>query len=139
MPQAGAKLTSFICPPKGFCRENQLQRPLVILAFDDAHQLADRAYGVNWTLLSVLRRVLYELYGEPIFALFLSTAADKFKPDDIQDLPPITEISFDALAFTAKEGVTTLGEVAQDKWMSHLGRPVFASLIFFSARIYLPP
>lgn len=56
--QAGAKLTSFICPPKGFCRENRLQRPIVILAFDEAHQLADHVYGQNWTLLSELRRVL---------------------------------------------------------------------------------
>ena len=85
---------------------------------------------MNWTLLSVMRQVLYEFNRSPIFALFLSTAADKFKHDDIRDLPPIMEMSFDALAFTAKEGVTTLGEVAQDKWMSHLGRPLFASLIY---------
>jgi len=131
VPQAGAKLTSFICPPKGFCTENQLQRPIVILAFDEAHQLVDSVYGQNWSLLSELRRVLLlGLAGKPIFALFLSTAADQFKPNDIQDHPPITETSFDALAFTAEEGVTTLDEVAKDKWMSHLGRPLFASLIY---------
>ena len=45
-------------------------------------------------------------------------------------LPPITETSFDALAYIAKEGVTTLDEVAQDKWMSHLGRPLFAFISF---------
>ena len=75
-----------------------------------------------------------KLIGEPIFALFLSTAADKLKPNDIRDLPPIVEISFDALAFTAEEGVTTLDKVAQDKWMSHLGRPLFALLIYSAER-----
>jgi len=127
--QAGEELVNFIFPLNGICKEYGLQRPLVILAFDEAHQLAD-AYCQGSTLLSELRRVLSELNGKPIFGLFLSTVANAFKPSDIQDQPVITETSFDALAYIAEEGVTTLDEVAQDKWMCHLGRPLFAFISF---------
>lgn len=125
MQQAGEELIDFIFPSKVIFKENGLRRPLVILSFDDAHQLAD-VFRRESIMLSELRRVLSELNGKPIFGLFLSTAANTFKPYDIRDLPPITETSFDALAYIAEEGVTTLDEVAQDKWMSHLGRPLFA-------------
>ena len=128
--QAGEELVNFIFPSNGVCKENGLRRPLVILAFDEAHQLAYCGYRQGSTLLSELRRVLSELNGQPIFDLFLSTVANKFKPYDIQDLPPITETSFDTLAYVAEEGVTTLDDVAQDQWMSHLGRPLFASISF---------
>ncbi len=105
--QAGAKLIDFIFPSKGPCFENGLRRPLVILAFDEAHQLANRvSWNEDWTLLSELRRVLRELDEMPIFSLFLSTAPSKFNPYDIEDLPPITHTSFDAIAYSAEEGVT---------------------------------
>ena len=127
--QAGEKLIDFIFPSKGSCYENGLRRPLVILAFDEAHQLANpMSYYEPWTLLSELRRVLRELNEMPIFSLFLSTSPSKFRPYDIKDLRPITHTSFDALAYIAEEGVTTIDEVADEKWMSHLGRPLFASL-----------
>jgi hypothetical protein len=129
--QAGEKLIDFIFPSKGSCYENGLRRPLVILAFDEAHQLANPFYWRDpWTLLSELRRVLRELNEKPIFSLFLSTSPSKFRPYDIEDLDPITHTSFDALAYNAEEGVTTIDEVANEKWMSHLGRPLFASLSY---------
>ena len=125
--QAGEKLIDFIFPSKGSCHENGLRRPLVILNFDEAHQLADRvSWREDWTLLPELRRALSELKEMPIFSLFLSTAPSKFYNNE--DLPPITHTSFDALAYNAEEGVTTIDEVADDRWMSHLGRPLFASL-----------
>ena len=127
--QAAEELINFIFPSNGICKEYGLQRPLFILAFDEAHELAG-AYCQRSTLLPELRRVLSELDGKPIFGLFLSTVANAFKPYDIQDLPSITETSFDALAYIAEEGVTTLDEVAQEKWMSHLGRPLFAFISF---------
>lgn len=128
--QAGDELINFIFPLKGICKENGLRRPLLILAFDEAHQLASGYYYQEPILLSELRRVLSEFNGKPIFGLFLSTVANTFKPYDIQDLPPITETSFDALAYVAEEGVTTLDEVAQARWMAHLGRPLFAFISF---------
>ena len=129
--QAAEKLIEFIFPSKGSCYENGLRRPLVILAFDEAHELTGcMDYYGRWTLLSELRRVLRELNEKPIFSLFLSTAPSKFQPNDIKDLPPITHTSFNALAYSTEEGVTTIDEVADEKWMSHLGRPLFASLSY---------
>lgn len=77
---------------------------------------------------------------EPIFSVFLFTASKfhVFNPETLADpsrrvqegtlntLPPITEMSFDELAYTTKEGLTTLDEVVQDDWMAHLGRPLYA-------------
>ena len=122
---AGERLVNFIFPQKG---SNKLRQPIVILAFDEAHQLASDSSSSS--VLSELRHVLRELHELPIFTLFISTSASKFyhspNPNDVKDLPPIIGSSFDALAYSAEEGVTTLDEVAQDKWMCHLGRPLFA-------------
>lgn len=127
--RAGEELINFIFPSDGSCEENGLRQPLVILAFDDAHQLAGHPCigGRDWTVLSQLRLVMAE---QPIFALLISTAADQLrvKPyGGIEDLRPFTGTSFDALAYNAEEGVTTLDEVARDEWMVHLGRPMLAS------------
>jgi len=149
--RAGEELINFIFPLDGTCGENGPRQPLVILEFDDAHQLTGRPspYSLDyigdqdWTVLSELRRVMMLLHEEPVFALFISTAVDEFKfynDEEVQDLPPFTETSFDALANNGVEGVTTLDEVAQDEWMVHLGRPLFASPSQLSSRrIHLPP
>jgi len=72
-------LINSILPLKGCCSENGLRRPIVIIAFDDAHQLTDLGYDdQNWTVLSELRHALRELYEQPIFTLFLSTDTSKF-------------------------------------------------------------
>jgi hypothetical protein len=137
--EAGEALTNFLKPPKRRWSDSQLVMPLVILTFDEAHVLADPP-SEDWTMFSELRRVLRELYGAPIFTLFLSTNSkfQAFNPDIRSDpsrriandrlvpLPPITEMGFDVLAYTAKEGDTIIEEVAHDKWMSHLGRPLYA-------------
>ncbi|KAI0289435.1 hypothetical protein BC826DRAFT_1031818 [Russula brevipes] len=144
--EAGEALTNFIKPPnikspKGRRSDSKLLKPLVVLAFDEAHVLANPA-SEDWSLFSELRRVLRQLYRAPIFTLFLSTASkfQAFNPDRRSEpsrriaddrlvpLPPITEIGFDALAYTAEEGVTTIEEVSHDKWMSHLGRPLFGAI-----------
>jgi hypothetical protein len=121
-------LSNFISPQKG---SNKLRRPIVILAFDEAHELASDPDSFSVPVLSQLRHILRELHELPIFTLFISTSASKFyhspNPDDIKDLPLIIGSSFDALAYSAEEDVTTLDEVAQDKWMCHLGWPLFAS------------
>jgi hypothetical protein len=143
LQDAGEKLVNFIFSQKGLRWENELRRPIVILAFDEAHQLASNIG--SYSVLSELRHVLRELHELPIFTLFISTSASKFnyslKPNYINDLPPIIATSFDALAYPVEEGVTTLDEVAQDKWMCHLGRPLFASppLFILSNEFHLPP
>lgn len=140
LQDAGEKLVNFIFPQNGSCRENKLQRLIVILAFDEADQLASPVHdgsSLYWTILSELRHVLHELHKLPILTLFISTAVAKLlyspNPNDTQGLHPAIETStigtnLDALAYSAEEWVTTLDEVAQDKWMCHLGRPLFASL-----------
>jgi hypothetical protein len=126
LQDAGERLVNFIFPQKGSIK---LRQPIVILAFDEAHQLASNSD--SFSVLSELRHILRELRELPIFTLFISTSASKFyhspNPDDIKDLPPIIGSSFDALAYSVEEGVTTLDEVAQNKWMCHLGRPLFVS------------
>lgn len=75
----------------------------------------------------------------PIFSLFLSTPPifHSFKPKYQSDIssqvvnldvplpPPITETSFDDLSFPVIEGRVTLDEVIGDRWISHLGQPLY--------------
>jgi hypothetical protein len=92
-----------------------------------------------WNLFSELRRILRQLTMHPIFSLFLSTAGrfNMFSPETRSDpsnrvrdassptLDPITEISFDDLAFSALPGTVTLEQVVEMRWICHLGRPLY--------------
>ena len=144
--EAGKKLARFIAPLKDIRHASGPRRPLVILSFDECHELSNQLIDTHETLFSELRRVLRCIHKEPIFSLFLFTASKFhiFNPETLADpsrriqegelftLPPITEISFDELAYTAKEGVTTLEDVVQDDWMAHLGRPLCALMPYIS-------
>jgi hypothetical protein len=112
------------------------QRPLIILAFDEGHTLTDilGEQGCQWSLFSELCHALRLIVGLPIFSLFLSTAPKfhRFPPHIGSDpslrlpsLQPITEISFDDLGFPAIEDTVTLNQVIRNKWISHLGRPLY--------------
>ncbi|KAF8264913.1 hypothetical protein EI94DRAFT_409046 [Lactarius quietus] len=125
--------------PKGL-RNTQAgpRRPLLILAFDDADVLAGIRVKEG-SFLSELIRALGTVSDLPIFSLFLSTSANLLPPVkstpfgalnsdvDLPLYPPITEISFDDLAFPAVEDTLTLNQVTEDKWIMHLGRPLFGS------------
>jgi hypothetical protein len=118
--------------------------PLVILAFDESHILTEFPERCDWTLFSELRRTLQAIVKWPIFSLFLSTAGNfhRFSPEihsdpsrrvvnhDLRPLDPITEISFDDLAFSAKEDTVSLREVVTTEWISHLGRPLCVHFIY---------
>ena len=115
--------------------------PLVILAFDESHIPIDNPKDWSWTLFSELCRTLREIVDWPIFSLFLSTAGSfhLFSPEIKEDnsgrvinglLSPISEISFDDLAFAAQEGTVSLDRVVQTDWMSHLGRPLCVHLTY---------
>jgi hypothetical protein len=133
------KLTTFIDPAGLLNPSTGPRQPLVILSFDEGHMLADTLEGRQWSLFSELRRALRLLVDLPIFSLFLSTAAKfrLFSPDIQSDpsrrvvdlklplLNPISEISFDDLAPLAIKGTVTLNDVIGDKWISHLGRPLY--------------
>jgi hypothetical protein len=119
---------------------------LVILAFDESQILTDNPKDQDWTLFSELRRSLREIVDLPIFSLYLSTAGSfhLFSPDIKSDpssrvtkaalspLDPISEISFDDLAFPLQPDTVSLDRVVQMDWMSHLGRPlcVYFTYIF---------
>ena len=71
--QAGIKLNNFIDKDDDICSiENGMKRPLVVLAFDEAHNLTESLDDQGWSIYSELRRCLFQLRGLPIFTLFPS-------------------------------------------------------------------
>ncbi|KIL59036.1 hypothetical protein M378DRAFT_284568 [Amanita muscaria Koide BX008] len=136
--QAGRELCQFIDPQGLLDSDHGSRRPLVILAFDEAHTLTYVPKDKSWTVFTELCRTLQRLVDRPIFSLFLSTAG-KLSPEILEDpsnriahhelkiLDPITEISFDDIAHPADEGQVLLEQVVELDWMSHLGRPLFGS------------
>ena len=145
---AGELLARFVDPGNLLDRDEGLpRRPLVIFAFDEAHILTDNPPTMNratkWNLFSELRCILRKIFDQAIFSLFLSTAGrlNLVSPEistissdpsrRIQDsssstLDPITEISFDDLAYAAPEYKILLEQVVEVDWMCHLGRPLYA-------------
>ncbi|KAN0102363.1 hypothetical protein V8E52_012017 [Russula decolorans] len=142
--EAGKALCRFIDKHRFLDPEKGPRRPLVVLAFDEADALTDNPPNNDWNLFSELRRVLRQIIDLPIFSLFLSTAGrfDKFSPvirydpsagsararePDNRPLDPISEISFDDIAYPASKGTITIHKVVAIDWISHLGRPLFGS------------
>jgi len=88
-------------------------RPLVILAFDEAHTLANPDNDEPWSHFSELRRTLRALNARPLFSLFLTTTGNvnALVPSSRKDLSsriqsqvlsasrPFTEVGFDHFAF----------------------------------------
>ena len=143
--EAGEELCRFL-DPKGLLNTKKgPRRPLVILAFDESHILTDNPKSAGWTLFSELRRTLRGIVDQAIFSLFLSTAGrfQLFSPriqadssgrvtnSSLHPIDPITEISFDDLAFKAKENTVSLDRVVETDWISHLGRPLYDHFSYF--------
>jgi len=146
---AGKLLTEFVDPHHLLDRDaGGPQRPLVIFSFDEAHTLTDNPpqktrSTSHRTLFSELRRILREASDHAIFFLFLSTAGrfHLFSPEirsnpsrriqnsTLSTLEPITEVSFDVLAYDAPEKKIMLARVVKMDWICHLGRPLY---VFFS-------
>ena len=137
--EAGINLKNFIDKHHDICSiKDGMKRPLVVLAFDEAHNIAEFPGVRGWSIYSELRRCLCQLLRLPIFTLFLSTEGKfcLFSPDKQWDpssrvvrgsewvLPPITETGFDQFAIRAIENKTTLDEVVSDRWICSLGRPL---------------
>jgi hypothetical protein len=143
--KAGELLAKFVDPGKLMDRKGgQPRRPLVIFSFDEAHVLTDsppmQNRATNWNLFSELRRILRDTSDYPIFSLFLSTAGRfnlfspeirsdpsmRIKESQLSTLDPITEITFDDLAYDAPENKILLERVVKMDWICHLGRPLYA-------------
>src|SRR5579863_3623877 len=143
--EAGERLCRFIDPHSLLDSDKGSRWPLVILAFDESHILTDIPKRCNWSLFSELRRTSRGIVNQAIFALFLSTAGKfhLFSPEiqsdpsrrvtdsDLHPLDPVSEISFDDLAFTARENTVSLDRVVQTGWISHLGRPLYVHFTYF--------
>ena len=138
--EAGARLCKFIDPHNLLDSiKGRPRRPLVIISFDESHILTDNPQDTLWTLFSELRRVFRGIVEFAIFSVFLSTAGrfHRFSPEKRQDpsgriansvlrlLHPISEISFDDIAFPANENTVSLHRVVEMDWISHLGRPLY--------------
>jgi hypothetical protein len=133
--EAGVRLSRFIDLNQVLDRIEGPRHPLIIFAFDEFHILTDAPRGQSWSVFSELCSVLHELHYQPIFSLFLSTSGQfhRFSQSDpsphlthldTSPLHPITEISFDDLAYPAEEHHVKLSDVTEIKWISHLGRPL---------------
>jgi hypothetical protein len=150
---AGRKLVRFIDPIIKIDSEGQPRRPLVVISFDEAHVLTDTPSipdrEPKWNMFSELRRILRQASDHAIFSLFLSTAArgrfSLFSPKMFSDpskriarsnlraLDPITEISFDDLAYPTPEYTIQLENVVGIDWMCHLGRPLYVFVDYHSS------
>lgn len=143
--QAGNKLKNFIDEDDDISPiQSDMKWPLVVLAFDEAHNLTEVPDNRGWSMYSELRRCLQQLLDFPIFTLFLSTAGKfhLFSPQRPKDpssrvvlghkrvLPPITETGFDQLALRAIENQTTLDQVVGHEWICRLGRPLYVFMAF---------
>jgi hypothetical protein len=144
LQEAGEMLCRFIDEHRVLESDKGPRRPLVVLAFDEADTLTDNPPEQEyWNLFSELRQVLRQIQYLPIFSLFISTAGrfDKFSPDihsdsararepDNRPLGPISEISFDDIAYPALKGTITMDSVVKIGWISHLGRPLYVHPIY---------
>jgi hypothetical protein len=136
LKDVGEDLCLFLDEDNVLNSENGPRRPLVILAFDEAHTLTDNLPNQEeWNLFTDLCRVLQQINHLQIFSLFLSTAGGfhKFSPDiheksahpGYRPLNPILEISFDDIAYPALKDTVTINRVVDIDWISHLGRPLY--------------
>ncbi len=132
LKDAGEKLCRFVDEHSVLDSQHGPRRPLVILAFDEAHVLRNNPPGQpSWNLFLELRRILQQFHDHAIFSVFLSTAGrfKQFSPDtrepDNRPLDPITEISFDDVAYPALKDTVSLSRVISTDWISHLGRPLY--------------
>ena len=140
LDEAGEKLCRFIDKHSVLESANGPRRPLVILAFDEAHVLTDNPPDQpGWNFFLELRRILQQFHRHPIFLLFLSTAEcfNQFSPGIRSDpstrakepsnplLDMITKISFNDLAYPALKDSISLMRVIETDWISHLGRPLY--------------
>jgi hypothetical protein len=138
--EAAKALCRFIDEYRLLDSKNGPRRPLVVFAFDEAHVLTDNPPDEKyWNMFLELRRLLRSIHDLPIFSLFLSTAGrfNQFLPDvefgpsararepSNRPLDPISEISFDDIAYPALKGTIIIDKVVEIDWISHLGRPLY--------------
>ena len=129
------------------------QSPVIILAFDEAHQLTEVQGNAEkpCSRFGELRRNIRKLKSLPILPLFISTVSkiSDFTPAPKQDmstrivnetltlLPPFTELGIDQLLKVSpiKENTINIQDAATERFMCQFGRPLFVA-IFYSLLFY---
>ena len=126
--------------------------PVIILAFDEAHQLTEVQGSAEkpWSRFGELRRNIRTLKSLPIFSLFISTVnkisdftapkhdmSTRIVNETLPLLPPFTELGLDQLlkASPIKENEIRMEEAATESFMCRFGRPLFVP-IFYSLLFY---
>ena len=116
-------------------KESNLNTPVVILAFDEAHSLTENQG--SWSHFSVMRHVLRSLSDTRVFSLFLSTTGKISQFASREDssariihgsltlVHPFTELGFDTFATKVSlDGSWDLERVTDNSHIVELGRPL---------------
>lgn len=136
-------------PPKKlkFTKSQLLEDPLVVLAFDEIHTLANAQEDgkIPWSQFGELRRTIRGLYSTSVFTLFLSTSSTLFSinPPPACDISarmatkgdvmlPFWELGFDqcAIPLNFSEPVQ-LSRVTSPSYFTSIGRPLYVPNIHF--------
>jgi hypothetical protein len=144
LKEAAERLCRFVDPQGLLDRAKGPRRPLIVFAFDEAHILTDNPAVLvrAWkTLFFKLHHILQQIHQHPILSLFLSTAArfnlfsaspmflsdlsNRIQDPNYCSFDPISETSFDSVAYRAPENRVTLDQVAKFESILHFGRPLY--------------
>ncbi|EDR02266.1 uncharacterized protein LACBIDRAFT_295447 [Laccaria bicolor S238N-H82] len=125
--------------------ENADEVPLIILAFDEAHTIAERKGSENeeqWSVIYQVRQLLRSFRTLSVFSLFLSTTGkiSEFTPAAEYDLSkriikgdlipgqPLTDLGFDPFAHKISlNGDWNLECLTSPGHICSMGRPLFAT------------
>lgn len=150
---AASTVVHFLASPKASQKLDALS-PVMILAFDEAHQLTAVQGNAEktWSRFGELKRNVRKLRTLPILFLFISTVSkiSDFTPAAKPDmsarivnetptlLPPFTGLGFDQLlkASPIKENTINIQDAATDRIMCRFGRPL--SVATFNSLFFLP-
>jgi hypothetical protein len=115
--------------------------PLIILAFDEAHTLAERRTTefTQWSSFSELQHALRALHRFSLFSLFMSTTGEisqftSARTEDVSSriltgklalIQPFTDLGFDTLARNISlSQAPDLQKLMTNDHIAHLGRPL---------------
>ena len=148
---AARDLVDFLNPESKNYYRRDLLPPVIIIAFDEAHQLTEPVVRTldtekPWSRFGELRRNVRRLKTIPILSLFISTVniMSDFIPEQKQDasmrvvndtlylLRPFTELGFDQLrrASPIKENTVDIQDATTNEFMCQFGRPLFVAISY---------
>lgn len=128
--------------------DHQLLSPVIILAFDEGHELTEVQGNANqpWSRFGELRCIIRKLKSLPILSLFISTmsklsefppaprqfsASERIVNETLALLPPFTELGFDQLLHASPiiENKINIQDATTDGFMCQFG-PLFVAISY---------